>query len=88
MSDEDELKTVQDYVFRRRKAIREFSASEIPWRIGMEVKMKEEYQNKKPYDSTGVIKKVNPKNVLVNFDGSIGRFNVPKSMLEVVGEIG
>jgi hypothetical protein len=72
-----QLKTlVQD----QYKVLAEREANQMGWFVGQKVQMKTQHQDRKPYDAEGVVRKVNPKKLIVNFDG-IATYTVPKTML-------
>ncbi len=53
---------------------------DIIFKVNDEVKLTTKYQSRKPYDTVGVIKKINPKKLQVHF-ANYGTWNIPKTML-------
>jgi hypothetical protein len=52
------------------------------FRVGEKVRLKPGYQSRKPYDAVGMVKKINQTKLVVEFDGILGSWNIPPSMLE------
>jgi len=82
IDDIDSLVEIAKLAYQRSKDIKNFEANKVDWVKNLFVKMKLEYQEKKPFGNTGRIVKVNPKRLKVDF-GNYGIWNVPKSMLEI-----
>jgi len=77
----DALKTIHTAAFNKRQRLRNIEANTLGWFVTQKVILKEEHQDRKPFDKIGTVLKVNPVKVRVNF-GEYGIYNVPKTMLE------
>ena len=53
---------------------------------GQKVRMKPEHQTKRPYDAAGIVKKVNETKLVIEFVGEPWLWNVPPSMLDLIGD--
>ena len=78
MTDVDELQRVADVAKQR---ISNLAAANI--RVTDKVQMLPKHQGRKPYDTIGTVKKVNPKKFKIDF-GSMGCWNVPHEMVKKV----
>jgi len=83
ITDTAQLKDIYKFAFEQSKTVDRTKADMIGWRIGQSVRLKTEHQNRKPYDTLGIVKKVNQVKLKVTF-GEYNTWNVPKTMLEAV----
>lgn len=81
IQDPEALKTIISTARGRKESLAQVETAS--WKVGDSVQLLPEHQGRKPYDTIGTIKKINPKRIKVNF-GAFGGWNVPKSMLEKV----
>ena len=75
MTDVEDLRRVADVAKQRISSL-----ASVNIRVNDKVQMSPEYRSRKPYDTVGTVKKVNPKKFKVDF-GSGGCWNVPHSMI-------
>jgi hypothetical protein len=78
MTDTDDLRNIIDVAQNRMNAL--LSAQ---LRSGAKVQMLPKHQGAKPYDTIGIVERVNAKTISVRF-GQYGGYRVSKSMLQIV----
>lgn len=57
-------------------------ANQVRWKVGQFVQLLPTHRSTAPWGAVGKVFKVNPVKLAVDFDGR--RWNVPKSMLQIV----
>lgn len=82
--DSEELSSVNGVLVRIIKEKRRSENVKLAcsFRVGEKVRLKPGYQSRKPYDAEGTVKKINQTKLVVEFDGLLGSWNIPPSMLE------
>ncbi len=83
ITDIEELREINRITSVQFKLIRDKEINLITWLVGKAVKMKPKHQNTKPWDTKGIITKVNSKTLGIDF-GMNGQYRVHKAMLELV----
>ena len=75
----DDLKQLDD-IYQWVKRRFSMQSDMIEWKVGQEVRLKPEFQSRKPYDAIGVIRKVNQVKCKVEYINNM--WNIPKMMLQ------
>ena len=75
VSDIDDLQSLKNIINHRIAC-----SISSTFKVNDEVKLTIQHQHKKPYDTVGSIKKINPKRFQIDF-GVYGVWNIPKTMV-------
>ena len=75
------LEDIQEVVRVARQKAKYFA--DRAFRVDDKVQLLREYHGRKPYDTIGVITKVNPKKLKVKFEG-FGIWTITKTMVKIV----